>query len=67
MSCDGRHDLITAPPQPAIEDVLLGAIPGPAEGQPHNKVLSPTARAGEEYMKPFRAAAEGTLGTRTCS
>ena len=60
MSCDGDTISITAASQPAIEDVLLGAIPGLPKVNLHNKVLSPTL-GGEEYMKPFRAAAEGTL------
>ena len=60
MSCDGDTISITAASQPAIEDVLLGAIPGLPKVNLHNKVLSPTL-GGEEYMKPFRAAREGTL------
>src|SRR5579875_1028510 len=61
MSCDGDTISITAASQPAIEDVLLGAIPGLPKVNLHNKVLSPTL-GGEEYMKPFREAAAGTLG-----
>src|ERR687894_1691870 len=60
MSCDGDTVSITAASQPAIEDVLLGAIPGLPKVHLHNKVISPTL-GGEEYLKPFRAAAEGTL------
>src|SRR5918997_5812024 len=61
MSCDGDTISITAASQPAIEDVLLGAIPGLPKVHLHNKVLSPTL-GGEEYMQPFRDAADGTLG-----
>src|SRR4029078_9762397 len=60
MSCDGDTVSITAAGQPAIEDVLLGAIPGLPKVHLHNKVLSPTL-GGEEFLKPFRAAADGTL------
>ena len=47
MSCDGDSVSITAAGQPAIEDVLLGAIPGIPKVHLHNKVLSPTL-GGEE-------------------
>src|ERR687893_1977672 len=60
MSCDGDTISITAAGQPGIEDVLLGAIPGLPKVHLHNKVLSPTL-GGEEFLAPFRAAAEGTL------
>ena len=52
MSCDGDSVSVTAAGQPAIEDVLLGAIPGLPKVHLHNKVLSPTL-GGEEFMKPF--------------
>ena len=32
LGCDGDSVSITAATQPSIEDVLLGAIPGSAEG-----------------------------------
>src|SRR5881398_2517898 len=60
MSCDGDTVSITAAGQPGIEDVLLGAIPGLPKVHLHNKVLSPTL-GGEEFLLPFRQAAEGTL------
>src|SRR3954451_27706 len=60
MSCDGDSVSVTAAAQPSIEEVLLGAIPGIPKVNLHNKVLSPTL-GGEEFMKPFREAAEGTL------
>ena len=34
LGCDGDSVSITAATQPSIEDVLLGAIPGPAQGPP---------------------------------
>src|SRR3954451_24691094 len=60
LSCDGDSVSVTAASLPSIEDVLLGAIPGLPKVHLHNKVLSPTL-GGEEFMKPFRDAAEGTL------
>src|SRR3954451_12408408 len=60
MSCDGDTVSITAAGQPSIEDVLLGAIPGLPKVNLHNKVLSPTL-GGEEFLKPFRQAADGQL------
>jgi hydrogenase small subunit len=61
MSCDGDSVAVTAAAQPALEEVLLGAIPGLPTVHLHNKVLSPTA-GGEEFLKPFRDAIDGTLG-----
>jgi hydrogenase small subunit len=60
LSCDGDTISVTAAMQPAIEEVLIGAVPGLPRVHLHNKVLSPTL-GGEEFMAPFRAAAEGTL------
>src|ERR1700752_3228659 len=61
LSCDGDSVSVTAASLPALEDVVMGAIPGLPRVHLHNKVLSPTL-GGEEFMAPFRAAAEGTLG-----
>jgi hydrogenase small subunit len=60
MSCDGDSVSVTAAGQPGIEDVVLGAIPGLPKVNLYNKVLSPTM-GGEEFLKPFRAAVDGTL------
>ncbi len=60
MSCDGDTIAVTAAAQPALEEVLLGAVPGLPRVHLHNKVLSPTL-GGEEFMQPFRDAAQGTL------
>src|SRR5918998_4419412 len=60
MSCDGDTISITAASLPAIEDVVLGAVPGLPKVHLHNKVLSPTL-GGEEFMAPFRAAARDEL------
>ncbi len=34
LGCDGDSVSITAASEPSIEDVVLGAIPGPAQGAP---------------------------------
>jgi len=60
MSCDGDTISVTAATLPAIEEVVLGLIPGIPKVHLHNKVLSPTL-GGEEFLKPFRAAARGEL------
>ncbi|GAA0535456.1 hydrogenase small subunit [Saccharopolyspora subtropica] len=61
MSCDGDTVAVTASGQPAIEDVVLGLIPGLPKVNLHNKVLSPSP-GGEDYLRPFHAAARGELG-----
>jgi hydrogenase small subunit len=61
MSCDGDTISITNASLPSIEDVVMGAIPGIPKVHLHNKVLSPTL-GGDEFMRPFHQAAEGTLG-----
>ena len=61
MSCDGDTVSITASGQPAIEDVVLGLIPRLPKVNLHNKVLSPSV-GGEEFIKPYRAAARGESG-----
>src|ERR1700745_2691999 len=61
MSCDGDSVSVTAGQLPALEEVVLGLVPGLPRVQLHNKVLSPTL-GGEEFMRPFRAAARGELG-----
>lgn len=58
MSCDGDTVSMTASGQPAIEDLVLGLVPGLPKVNLHNKVLSPTT-GGEEFLAPFRAAARG--------
>src|ERR687886_732294 len=60
MSCDGDTVSVTAAAQPAIEDVVLGLIPGLPKVNLYNKVLSPTL-GGEEFLRPFRQAARGEL------
>jgi hydrogenase small subunit len=61
LSCDGDTLSVTAASLPAIEDVLLGNVPGLPRVHLHNKVLSPTL-GGDEFMGPFHEAARGELG-----
>lgn len=61
MSCDGDTVSITAASQPAIEDVVLGRIPGLPAVHLHNKVLSPLN--GDEFMAAFHRAARRELGS----
>lgn len=60
MSCDGDTISVTAAAQPAIEDVVLGLIPGLPTVNLYNKVLAP-CQGGEEFLAPFRAAIAGDL------
>lgn len=60
LSCDGDSVSVTAASQPAIEDVVLGLVPGLPRVTLHNKVLSPTL-GGEEFLAPYRKAAAGEL------
>src|SRR4030095_8286303 len=45
---------------PGIEGLLAGTVPAMPKVILHHPVLSP--EAGAEFVKPFRDAAEGTLG-----
>src|ERR1700693_2174215 len=57
--CDGDALSGTAPTQPSIEDVLLGAIPGLPKVHLHNPVLA--YENGDEFMKFFYEAEKGLL------
>jgi hydrogenase small subunit len=59
MSCDGDTVSVTGAMYPSLEDVVMGNIPGLPKVNLHNKVLA--VQNGEEYLKPFYAAAEGKL------
>ncbi len=61
MSCDGDTVSVTAASQPAIEDVVLGLVPGLPKVHLHNKVLD-FSLGGEDYLGVFRQAARGELG-----
>jgi hydrogenase small subunit len=58
MSCDGDTVSVTAAGQPAIEDIVLGLIPGLPRVNLYNKVLSPSL-GGEPFLAPYRKAARG--------
>jgi len=60
LSCDGDTVSTTAATQPSIEDIVMGAIPGLPKVHLHNRVLA-FSLGGDEYLKPWHAAAEGTL------
>ncbi|GHH86800.1 hydrogenase expression protein HypE [Streptomyces sulfonofaciens] len=60
MSCDGDTVSVTAATLPSLEDVLLGAVPGLPRVHLHNKVLA--YETGEDFLTPFRRAAQGDLG-----
>jgi len=60
LGCDGDSVSVTGASLPSIEDVVMGAIPGLPKVYLHNPVLA--YDAGEEFMKAFHQADEGTLG-----
>src|SRR5436309_1156246 len=60
LSCDGDTIAMTGATQPAIEDVVLGAIPGIPRVRLHNPVLA--YENGEEFLGYFQRAAEGGGG-----
>src|SRR3984957_14688707 len=59
LGCDGDTVSITAATQPSLEDILLGGIPWIPKVRLHNPFLS--YENGEEFMRNFHRAAEGTL------
>src|SRR5262245_14581294 len=59
LGCDGDSVSVTAAEQPAIEDVLLGAIPGLPKVHLHNPVLAP--EVGDDFMKYYYMAEAGEL------
>lgn len=59
LSCDGDTVSVTAASQPAIEDVVLGLIPGLPKVHLYNKVLA--YENGDEFLEAFRKAARGEL------
>jgi len=60
MSCDGCTISVAGATNPGIEGLLAGTVPAMPKMILHHPVLSP--EAGAEFVKPFREAAEGTLG-----
>lgn len=60
MSCDGDTVSVTASGQPALEDVLMGAVPGIPRVHLHNKVLA-ASLGGDDFLRPFWQASRGEL------
>jgi hydrogenase small subunit len=60
LGCDGDTIAMTAATQPALEDVVLGAIPGLPRVRLHNPVLA--YHNGDDFLLPFREAVAGRLG-----
>jgi hydrogenase small subunit len=60
-SRDGDTVSMTAVGRSAVEDIVLGLMPGLPKVHLHDKVLSPSP-GGEDHLGPFRAAARGELG-----
>src|SRR5262245_25643614 len=59
LGCDGDSVAVTAATQPAIEDILLGAIPGLPRVHLHNPVLA--YENGDEFMRAWYQAEAGQL------
>jgi hydrogenase small subunit len=57
LGCDGESVSITAATQPALEDILLGTLPGLPKVILHFPLLS--YENGDEFMSHFEDAAEG--------
>ncbi len=58
-SCDGCSIAAVGASSPSVEDLLRGVLPGMPKVVLHHPVLSVVA--GEEFIHPFRLAAEGKL------
>ena len=59
-SCDGCSIAAVGATSPSVEDLLRGVLPGMPKVVLHHPVLAVTA--GEEFIHPFRLAANGELG-----
>ena len=59
MSCDGCSIAVTGASEPALEDLLLGSIPGLPRVVLYHPVLA--IEAGDEFVRNFELAAEGKL------
>src|SRR6476469_765325 len=59
LGCDGDTVALTAATNPSLEDLLRGALPGLPPLLLYNPVLA--FETGEEFMRPWRAAAAGRL------
>jgi hydrogenase small subunit len=59
LGCDGESISITAAGQPALEELLFGALPWVPKVTFHNPVLAP--ETGDDFLAPFHRAAAGQL------
>ena len=59
LGCDGETISITAATQPALEELIFGALPGVPTIRLHNPVLA--YEDGDDFLAPFYRAAEGKL------
>src|SRR6202789_3803064 len=59
LGCDGDSVSLTAATQPSIEDVFLGAFPGPPNAHLNNPVLA--YENGDDFMKFWYEAEAGRL------
>jgi hydrogenase small subunit len=60
MSCDGCSVAMTGAQNPSLEDLSRGSIPNLPPVRLHHPMLSEPS--GQEFMEPYRKAADGTLG-----
>jgi hydrogenase small subunit len=61
LGCDGETIALTGATQPSLEDLILGGIPWIPKVTLHNPLLA--REAGDDFLAPFHAAAEGRLET----
>ena len=59
LGCDGETISITAATQPALEELMFGALPWAPSIKLHNPVLA--YETGDDFLAPFHRAAEGKL------
>src|SRR5690348_13268384 len=57
LGCDGDTISLTAATQPALEDLVLGGLPGIPKLTFSNPFLA--KEAGDEFMRPYHLAAQG--------
>ena len=60
LGCDGETIAMTAATQPSIEDIVGGSLPWIPKIHFHNPFLA--IENGDDFLKPFHAAAKGNLG-----
>ena len=62
LSCDGDSVALTAATQPSIEEIALGALPGPAEGRRPLAVDRLRQRPGRRQQRLHRVVLQGRAG-----